>query len=674
MNLSLRAKSALALGASILVVLALALLIGWRALASIEETLGAAFTRNYNRYNEQRILAPVMRELALSQRFADSEVTRRWLLDEKDPQKKSLFFAEAAHYQRAFEDRSYFVISATTRHYYFNDRKSRWSGLPRYTLNPSDKNDAWFFTTMRNARHYNINVNVDSKLKVTKVWFNVIVADGARKLGLAGTGLDLTTVLKRFIDSGEAGVTPMIWNEVGAIEAHPNRALINYDTVSAAGAQRSTVFNLLRRDADKTQLRTAMQAARGEEEKPQLLHVVLDGRNQLLALSYVPELKWFVATAVDLKAAHVLDSRLWWPLFAGGAALLVLLLTATTLFVNCVLLRPILRLTASVRQMARGRYDVELPPAGNDELGELTRVFGAMAAQVRTHTDELENKIRERTKEILAVNEQMAIANKNIGDSIRYASLIQNAILPEREMASALGGEYFVWWKPRDVVGGDVYLFRRTERGFLVGVVDCAGHGVPGALMTMIAHGTLNVVLDALGPDDPAAVLSEADARLRATLQTSEEAARLATHMDAGLAYVDLTTATVFFAGAKTSLYWCDGEAVGELKGDRSALGGRRRVLFSNQSAPLDGRAFYLTTDGVLDQSGGALGYSFGNERFAAMLRRHAREPFAAQRAAFERELAEYRDGLPQRDDITVLGFGLQSHKPENKNRSGVAE
>jgi serine phosphatase RsbU (regulator of sigma subunit) len=425
---------------------------------------------------------------------------------------------------------------------------------------------------------------------------------------------------------------------------------------------------LLESEADKVRLRAAMQAAHSDQETVQLLRVTLDGRSQLLALTYVPQLKWFVATAVDVQAARVLDSHLWLPLLFGAAALLLLLLTSITIFVNCVLLGPILRLTGSVRQMAQGRYNVELPPAGNDELGELTRAFGAMAAQVRTHTDELEEKIRERTSEILAVNAQMEVANKNIGDSIRYASLIQNAILPEREMASALGKEYFVWWKPRDIVGGDLYLFRKTEHGFLLGVIDCAGHGVPGALMTMIAHGTLNVVLDALGSTDPAKVLNETDARLRATLQTSEEAARLATHMDAGLAYVDLEARVVSFAGAKTSLYWCDGETVGELKGDRNALGGRKRTPYSKQSTPLERRAFYLTTDGVLDQSGGARGYSFGNERFAAMLRRHAREPFAAQRAAFERELAEYRSGQPQRDDITVLGFGLQQDKPENSN------
>jgi serine phosphatase RsbU (regulator of sigma subunit) len=665
MSLGLRAKSALALLVSILAVCVLAAVAGWRALQTIEANLGAALARNFTQYNEQRILAPVLRELALSQRLADSEVTRRWLLDEQNQQKKDLFFAEAARYQRSFEDHSYFLISANSRHYYFNDRKSTYSNQPRYTLSTSDKDDAWFFTSMRNTRDYNINVNVDSKLRVTKVWFNVIVRDGARKLGMAGTGLELTSVLERFISSAQTGVTPIILNDTGAIQAHPTRTLINYDSVSDANATQSTIFKLLKAPGDTANLRIAMQRARqnssddnsNSTSRLQLLRVNLAGRSQLLALSYVPELKWFVVTAVDLQAAQVLDNKLWLPLLVGSGVLLLLLLLAIVYFVNRILLVPVLRLTRSVRQMAGGNYDVELPPSGSDELGELTRAFGAMAGQVRTHTDELENKIQERTKKLVEVNEQMAQANKNISDSIRYASLIQNAILPDREMAAALGTEYFVWWKPRDVVGGDVYVFRKEDDGFLIGVIDCAGHGVPGALMTMIAHGIINIVLDALGASDPAAVLNEADARLRSTLQTSEEAARLATHMDAGLACVDFKRRMVSFAGAKTSLYWSDGADVGELKGERVTLGGKRRGAFQNQSVPLDERIFYLTTDGVLDQSGGANGYSFGNERFADLLRRNARESFDVQRQAFEKELNAYQDGKPQRDDITVLGF-----------------
>ena len=308
--------------------------------------------------------------------------------------------------------------------------------------------------------------------------------------------------------------------------------------------------------------------------------------------------------------------------------------------------------------MSGGHYEVALPPASNDELGELTRAFGSLAAQVRSHTTELETKVRERTRELSAVNEQMADANKKIGDSIQYASLIQNAILPDRELTRALENQHFVLWRPRDVVGGDFYVFRAGERGCLLGVVDCAGHGVPGAFMTMIAHTVINVALDTLGLADPARVLTQMDAQIRAMLRSDPAYASVATNMDAGLAYVDFETRAVTFAGAKVSLYWCDGENVGEIKGDRYAIGDKKPPVFSEPANSLrPAPDVYLTTDGFLDQAGGPKGYSFGQARFAELLRRHAGRPFAEQKRAFSKELAAYQGDLAQRDDITLLSF-----------------
>jgi hypothetical protein len=94
-KLGLRAKSALALGFAVTIVLVLAMLAGWRTLHSIEASLGKAYARNAAQFHKQRMLTPVLRELTLSQRFADSELLQRWLLDEDNPQKKALFFSEA---------------------------------------------------------------------------------------------------------------------------------------------------------------------------------------------------------------------------------------------------------------------------------------------------------------------------------------------------------------------------------------------------------------------------------------------------------------------------------------------------------------------------------------------------------------------------------------------------
>jgi serine phosphatase RsbU (regulator of sigma subunit) len=658
MSLGLRAKSALALCACIAIVLLLAVLAGWRAIRAIEENLGTAFARNVTQYNKQRILAPVSRELALSERMADSEVTRRWLLDESNPAKKALFFAEAERYRQAFADKSYFVASRASRNYYFNDTRSKHSDQPRYQLDASDPEEAWFFSTMKDTKEFNINVDRNPKINTTKIWFNVMVKDRGRNIGVMGTGLDFNRFLKQFITNTEAGVTPIILNQTGAIQAHRDPSLVDYSSISDKGDSRSTIFKLLARAEDRTAMQNAMQSVEKDVDGIQVFWANLQGKSHLFAVSYIPELKWHVLTSVDLKSARIIDSKLWTtPLLIGGA-LLILLVLAIVVAVDRILLNPLFKLTNSARAMAVGNYDAELPPATNDELGELTRAFGAMATQVRSHTDELEGKVRARTLELTSVNEQMAEASKKIGDSIQYASLIQNAILPNRDLDRSLADRYFVLWRPRDVVGGDFYVFRAEERGYLIGVVDCAGHGVPGALMTMIAHTVVNVAMDALGLRDPAALLGLMDARIHAMLQSDPSYAQLATHMDAGLAFVDFDAKTVTFAGAKVSLYWSDGEQVGEVKGDRHAIGGKRRPTFVNKTTPMDPKTtFYLTTDGMLDQAGGPKGYSFGHARFAALMQRHAKLPFAQQKDAFAEELAEYQGTLAQRDDITVLSF-----------------
>lgn len=648
MTLGLRAKSALALGLCIVTVLLLASLAGWRALTAIEANLGSAFVRNVTQYNKQRILAPVSREVALAQRLADSEVTRRWMEDENNPAKKSFFFAEAERYRSAFENHSYSAIVRASRHYYYNSDQRALTTQPIHTLNPHKPSDAWFFNTLKSTRDFNLNVQFDTSLKITKVWINVLVKDGPRRIGVAGTGLDLTSFLQRFITNREAGVTSMILNRKGQIQAHPNPQFIDYASVDDKGAAHSTLVKLLPVAAQHAALENALERAAANSEQIAEFQADMDGKRQLFAVAYIPELKWFAVTSVDVQAAQVIDSNLWMPLVLGGALLLLLLVGAITIAVNRILLVPLFKLTDSVRSVGQGNYDIQLPPAGTDEMGELTRAFGAMAAQVRSHTDELESKVARRTRELVEVNKQ-------VSDSIQCASLIQNAILPDRELAQHLAAEHFVMWKPRDVVGGDFYVFRGNERGCLIGVVDCAGHGVPGAFMTMIAYAVLNIAIDSLGLENPAALLTEMDAKLRAMLKSDPRG--VATNMDAGLAYVDLEARTVTFSGAKISLYWSDGRDVVELKGDRAAVGGKRLPNFENETASLDQATFYLTTDGLLDQAGGPKGFSFGGARFAELLKLQAGRDFAAQKEAFARELTAYQGELSQRDDITLISF-----------------
>jgi serine phosphatase RsbU (regulator of sigma subunit) len=252
----------------------------------------------------------------------------------------------------------------------------------------------------------------------------------------------------------------------------------------------------------------------------------------------------------------------------------------------------------------------------------------------------------------------MALAHKQIGDSIDYASLIQRAFLPARQMTQSLGEHHFVMWMPRDVVGGDFYVFRADGENCLLGVADCAGHGVPGALMTMLSRTAIDSAIAERGVRGPAGILSRTDAALRSMVDDAELPRTMATSMDAGLAYIDRKRRRLTYAGAKLALFASNGYDVVEYPGTRRALGSKRLGDFENVEFDMPADCTYcLVTDGFLDQAGGDQGFSFGTARFRDILRDHAGLPLTQQTAAFVRILSDYQGTLPQRDDITLLAF-----------------
>lgn len=654
----LRAKSMLGLALVCVLALVPALLASWFVLDHVRSHFGEAYARNLTLLKSQAILAPVSRELALAMRFADSEVVRQWLHDETDAGKRELFFREAEGYRRAFRGQGYFLVSAQSLSYYLNDKESAYSEAPRYILDRAKASDAWFFNALAKTEQFNINVNPDLQLGVTRVWLNVPVRDGEQKLGLAGTGLDLSEFLADFVSAREPGVTPIILDTGGAIQAHPDARLISFGSTTGKREAARTLAELLPEGSQRRQLNAALAVARDNPGKVSTLSAHLDGREQLLALTYTPELQWFTVMAVDLRAAQVFAKGWGEAAIVGVLLMLALLLAGFSYSVERLVLRPLRTVQKSATAIAQGSFEIELPSGRRDEIGELARAFGVMADKVKRHTQELEAKVRERTAALELRNQEMAVAHKQINDSIDYARLIQRAFLPDQHMRQILEEGHFVLWRPRDVVGGDFYVFRSEGGRLLLGVVDCAGHGVPGALMTMLARSAVDQAINEVGLESPAALLAQSDRALRGLLDKRELPRALATNMDVGLVYIDRAAGLLRYAGAKVSLYWSDGDEVGEIKGSRHALVDRRRGHYADTELALDPSCtYYLTTDGFLDQAGGEHGFGLGNRRFAALLRDNARRPMAEQAKALDEALDAYRGDLPQRDDVTLLSF-----------------
>jgi phosphoserine phosphatase RsbU/P len=410
--MKLRHQSLMALSSICLLAVGIAGAIAFHAVRAIESHYGASFARNYAIVIKQRIVAPVNRELALALRLARSEITKDWIKDESNEEKRRLFFREAEGYRTDFLDQSLFIASAISSNYYFNDGVSFQSDLPRYPLSEKKEKDAWFFKTLKSTALYDINVSPDPALGVTKVWLNFLVKDGEKNIAIAGTGLDLSTFVQSFIQSPEPGVTTMALDANGAIQAHRHIEKIAYRSSLGASHPSKSLAMLLPTEAQQSLLTNAMAKAKENPNTAVEFVGTLDDKRQMIALSWSPELNWYVVAAADLSVASFMDFSLFLPLLVAAIALLLIALMGVLSALNRLLLTPITQLTEAATDIAEGHNTLVLPKIRNDEIGLLTKAFATMAERVNSHRQILEKAVADRTKELVGANAELALLSE----------------------------------------------------------------------------------------------------------------------------------------------------------------------------------------------------------------------------------------------------------------------
>lgn len=269
----------------------------------------------------------------------------------------------------------------------------------------------------------------------------------------------------------------------------------------------------------------------------------------------------------------------------------------------------------------------------------------------------LEERVQERTSELSKANQMLENTQDKIMQSIRYASIIQTSMLPDQELRERCLGEHLMLYRPKELVGGDFYYLREYPDHVLLAVIDCTGHGIPGAFMTMTVNSVLNRVVDVTCNDDPSRILMELNRILRHTLKMREVDAGL----DIALCKVDRTARKLIFAGAGLPFFVVSGGELRKICGDRQRLGykgSRLDYAYTNHELQLQaGDICYMTTDGILDEAGGPRGFGFGVERFMEMISSNCHLGMNAQLEAFNQVLREYRGTYSQRDDMTMIGF-----------------
>lgn len=280
---------------------------------------------------------------------------------------------------------------------------------------------------------------------------------------------------------------------------------------------------------------------------------------------------------------------------------------------------------------------------------------------VRTNT-QAEKQIRKQQIQLESSNLQLEQQRRDVVSSINYARRIQSAVLPQDETIFRSIPLSFILYTPKDIVSGDFYWFHEIDRdSYIIACADCTGHGIPGALMTVIGNNLLNQSVIDNKITQPSKILTELDRLITLTLkQQKEHEHYVQDGMDLTLMKVDKSKKEAIISSAKRPVIFIHNKEVQEIKGSKFSLGGTIsgcKVFHETTLNYLEDDIMYLFTDGYTDQFGGEKGKKFSSKRFKELLFEIHKLPMAEQRQKLETALEKWKGDLEQIDDILVTGI-----------------
>lgn len=283
--------------------------------------------------------------------------------------------------------------------------------------------------------------------------------------------------------------------------------------------------------------------------------------------------------------------------------------------------------------------------------------------QEKEENEKLENRVKERTEALEDSNKVLAHQNSQIQQSIQAAKVIQKAILPHQEKREALLQDYFVIYRPRDVVSGDFYWLNKIGENTFLAVIDCTGHGVPGAFMTLITNNLLDKIVRVWDMQDPAKILARLHEEVQLMLHQKETDNSYGMDMSFMVITPQQTHTQIVFAGAKQKAYYMlpAEPKIQTLAGNRKSIGGTHTAEadFQNYTLALPkGSKIYLTTDGYLDQND-VKRKKIGEKQFIQLLEQVGSEDMTFQKQTLIKYLYNFMKDTEQRDDILVIGINI---------------
>ncbi len=303
--------------------------------------------------------------------------------------------------------------------------------------------------------------------------------------------------------------------------------------------------------------------------------------------------------------------------------------------------------------------------AGGEVQGVIRDITERKQARLalQNHAETLERLVQERTGQLTEANLKLAAQHRDLTDSLRYAKRVQEAAFLSNQTLKRIFPFSFALLRPRDEVSGDFFWAHETDRHRMVAVVDCTGHGVPGAMLSMLGLQMLNEIVVEQGITSPAEVLQRMDAIVMQLLHQSS-AGGVFDGMDVVLCCQDRRSGQLTFAGAQRPLFLWKDASFKEIPGSKFAIGGHvitgTKHFEEHRFEAGSSDRIYLTSDGFQSQFGGAGGKKFNKRNFRQLLESIACLPMEEQYGHISTALDRWMLAEPQVDDILVVGIRLE--------------
>ncbi len=356
--------------------------------------------------------------------------------------------------------------------------------------------------------------------------------------------------------------------------------------------------------------------------------------------------------------------------FQSGMFLLVSIVLIGSIILALIIanafVKPIVKLSRAADDIAKGKSNINLDIDRNDEVGILAKQLTMTSQTLMKRLQEqqaMNIKLEEQKIEIQKVNQQLT-------DSISYSQRIQNSMLPDPGSLKRVVKDLMVFYKPRDIVSGDFYWFERVRQGrneyLVIACADCTGHGVPGAIMSIMGSNQLTNIVYYQNNLDPQKILARLDKAIKLELYRDSKEETRKDGMEIGVCVINLDDYVMEFSGVGIPLYFLRNgeleiiksikEMVGDMDGEERDVETRihKRVIETKK-----GDRFYMASDGFQDQFGGPGDKKFLSKNLRALFTKFQDTPLKKQSEEFDKVFQSWKGSGLQTDDIQIIGFEL---------------